>query len=159
VYSVNIKSFKTYTKICNLRHLVDELRIQYIHFFVYFGSWLTKYSFLLRPVKNVSLSWRRPLYRWRIEKSRPMLGARAFEQGGIFIVSHLYSLIWKTALFMIISLVQYTVSPLSNFSNSRPYVFLKIWQGTSSLRSYPLFSCLLRLATKFYIGSYCYPDT
>jgi hypothetical protein len=41
------------------------------------------------PLKNFSLIWRRHHCRWRAAKFRPMLGAQAFEQGGIFIVPHL----------------------------------------------------------------------
>jgi hypothetical protein len=50
---------------------------------------LIDYLLFYVPFKNFSLLWRHNHCRWRAAKFRLMLGARAFEQLGIFIVPHL----------------------------------------------------------------------
>jgi hypothetical protein len=44
-------------------------------------DWLIDYLLFYVPLKNISLMWRRHLYRWRAAKFRPMLGAQGLWAG------------------------------------------------------------------------------
>jgi hypothetical protein len=50
--------------------------------FDWLTDWLIDYLSFYVPLKNFSLIWRRPHWRWRATKCRPMLGAQGLWTGG-----------------------------------------------------------------------------